>query len=116
MAATLTVVEKGRQYELLTLEFLLAQGLQLVECNYHGRRGELDLLMYDQAVLVVVEVRYRKNNRYGSAVESITPAKQRRIKITTEQYIQQHHIKKAIRFDVVAIMGTQLPEWIKNAF
>ncbi|NOR80657.1 MAG: YraN family protein [Methyloprofundus sp.] len=112
----LTRAQKGTQYEDLALKFLLAQGLKLITRNYRCKCGELDLLMDEKGALVIVEVRYRKNNRYGSALESVTKTKQARIIAATKYYIVTHKIDQPIRFDVLAITGESRPEWVKNAF
>jgi len=112
----LTRAQKGTQYEDLALKFLLAQGLKLIARNYRCKCGELDLLMEEKGALVIVEVRYRKNNRYGSALESVTKTKQARIIAATKHYIMTHKIDQPIRFDVLAITGESRPDWVKNAF
>ncbi|NOR80784.1 MAG: YraN family protein [Methyloprofundus sp.] len=112
----LTQAQKGTQYEDLALKFLLAQGLKLITRNYRCKCGELDLLMEEKGALVIVEVRYRKNNRYGSALESVTKTKQARIIAATKHYIMTHKIDQPIRFDVLAITGESRPDWVKNAF
>ncbi len=109
-------LQKGAHYEELALQLLLQQGLTLVARNYHCKWGELDLLMDDQGVLVVVEVRYRKNSYYGSALESVTVTKQSKIVAAAKHYIATHKINRAIRFDVIATTGDSSPEWVKNAF
>lgn len=113
---SLTGVQKGAQYEDVALRFLLKQGLTLVMRNYRCKVGELDLLMQENGTLVIIEVRYRKNNRYGSALESVTKAKQARIIAATKHYIVTHEIDQPMRFDVVAITGNAQPDWVKNAF
>ena len=107
---------RGQQTEEQALQFLLQQGLQLVERNYRCKQGELDLIMQDQATLVIIEVRFRKTNTYGSALESITPRKQAHIIAATQYYIIEQHITTAIRFDVIACSGDGTLHWIKNAF
>jgi putative endonuclease len=72
--------------------------------------------MQEQGTLIIVEVRYRKNARYGSAVESVTVNKQARIVTATKHYIMTYKINQPIRFDVLAITGNVSPEWIKSAF
>ena len=111
-----TQAQKGAQYEDLALKFLLAQGLKLIARNYRCKCGELDLLMEEKGTLVIVEVRYRKNNCYGSALESVTKTKQSRIIAATKYYIVAHKIDQPIRFDVLAITGDTQPDWVKNAF
>jgi len=78
--------------------------------------GELDLIMDDNNTLVIVEVRFRKNNNYGSAAESVTKTKQNRIILTTQTFISERNVKCPIRFDVIAISGNGNIDWIKNAF
>lgn len=111
---------KGADAELACCEFLCKQGLKLVEKNYRGKRGEIDLIMKDKKTLVFIEVRYRKNNDYGGAQESITPKKREKILLTAEQYLQQKNHRGDARIDVVAM--SDHPEmsytfnWIQNAF
>lgn len=116
--------ERGQDAELACCKYLQQQGLKLLAKNYHGRRGELDLVMQDSNTVVFVEVRYRKNNNYGGALESITGSKQEKLRITAEQYLQQETALKNGRFDVVAMSekvqnnGSTFYsfEWIKDAF
>jgi len=116
--------ERGQDAELACCQYLQQQGLKLLNKNYHGRRGELDLVMQDNNTIVFVEVRFRKYTTFGSAVESITASKQKKLRMTAEQYLQQETRLKNGRFDVVA-MTEKVPnnssnnytfEWIKNAF
>lgn len=112
--------DAGAQAEERAKGFLEAQGLRLTERNYRCRQGELDLIMQDGETLVFVEVRYRKNGGFGGPAASITQAKQRRIIITANHYLQSRNSKRtpACRFDVLAITGKdpQNINWIKDAF
>lgn len=116
MAVELNKRALGEQQESTAVKYLSERGLQLLEANYHSRLGEIDLIMRDDATLVFVEVRYRKNNRFGGAAVSITPKKQRRIALTALHYLQAKKLSNAAcRFDAVTISATGL-EWIKDAF
>lgn len=114
--------EAGESGEQIALSYLQRKGLTLVHRNYRCKGGELDLVMLDGRTLVLVEVRMRKNDRFGGAAASITPAKQRRI-ITAGKHLlvtRRDLASHAARFDVVAIRGnvffaTQI-DWIKDAF
>ena len=110
---------KGLHAEQAACEFLLQQGLVLVAKNYRCRRGEIDLIMSQNKTLVFVEVRYRKNDHFGGATESITPKKQEKIRTTALHYMQRLNTSDNVRFDVIAITGNgkqQRFEWIQNAF
>jgi len=116
--------DRGQDAEQACCKYLQQQGLKLLAKNYHGRRGELDLVMRDNNTVVFVEVRYRKNNTYGGALESITSSKQEKLRLTAEQYLQRETKLQNGRFDVVAMTekvqnnGSNFYafEWIKNAF
>jgi len=97
-------------------EFLSAHGLSLICKNYRCKQGELDLIMSDRNSLVIVEVRYRKSDTYGSALESITASKQAKIIAATQHYLATQKTDCPLRFDVIAISGSGQMDWIKNAF
>lgn len=107
----------GAKAETIAQKHLESQGLTFIERNFRCRQGEIDLIMQDQQTLVFVEVRFRKSKQYGSAIESVTPAKQKKIITATQLYLQNQKRgdNQAIRFDVVGVEKDNI-EWIKNAF
>ena len=107
---------QGAQAETLACDYLQAKGLCLLAKNYRLRTGEIDLIMQDGAVIVFVEVRYRKTKRYGGALASINYQKQKRIIQTASHYLQYHAPYAQARFDVVAIHPQQELQWLINAF
>jgi putative endonuclease len=110
----------GEKAERLAQQYLEQNGLTLITSNYHCRHGEIDLIMDHGNFLVFIEVRYRKNDIYGSAAESITREKQRRLLASASHYLQNEKLygDNSCRFDVITISGQYNPqiEWIKNAF
>jgi putative endonuclease len=107
---------RGRNAEERAHRFLLEKGLKPVCRNFRCKQGELDLIMTEGRTLVIVEVRFRKSDKYGSASESVTPAKQSRIIAATQYYLSTLKRDCPIRFDVVALSGNGTIEWIRNAF
>lgn len=103
----------GQAGEDAALNYLQRQGLISIERNFRCKGGEIDLLMQDQDVLVFVEVRKRADKNYGGAAASITPAKQKRLIIAAQHYLQRYTMPPACRFDVVAIDGAAIT-WLKN--
>jgi len=118
-------LKQGEDAEAACCDYLKSHGLKLVDKNFSCRLGEIDIIMTDNSVLVFVEVRYRKNNSFGGGLESITAAKQQRLRNTAELYLQQNSQYKNARLDVVS-MSTDVQnssgrqqysfDWIKNAF
>lgn len=110
---------QGKAAENKALEFLECNGLRLIIRNYRSRRGEIDLVMEDGDDIVFVEVRYRNNDTFGSALESIDRNKQARLIACAMQYLSENHLDKASRFDVVGLCpgsdGARI-DWVRNAF
>jgi putative endonuclease len=95
----------GAAAEQLALTFLQSKGLVLVTKNFRTRRGEIDLIMLDNAVMVFVEVRFRSSVYFGSAEESITAQKCQRLSAAAQAYMQREGLTEKViaRFDAVAI-------------
>jgi putative endonuclease len=114
--------EAGDAAEQAALEYLQQQGLKLVLRNYRCRGGEIDLVMLDRDVLALVEVRLRKNARFGGAAASVIKRKQHRITLAARHLLMAHRelARYRARFDVVAMQGGStndyLIEWIRDAF
>jgi len=107
---------RGESAEEQAHSYLIDKGLKPVCRNFRCKQGELDLIMTDKLTLVIIEVRFRKTDKYGSAVESVTRAKQSRIIAATHIYLSSHKTDCPIRFDVVAISGNGNIDWVQNAF
>ncbi|RTR06059.1 YraN family protein [Halomonas nitroreducens] len=110
---------RGAQVERLAADWLAARGLILEARNQHAHGGELDLVMRDGETLVFVEVRHRTDSRHGHPLETITPAKQRRLIRAARFYLQRNRLSCACRFDVLAVTGTPPRlefEWVAGAF
>ncbi|TAK60343.1 YraN family protein [Methylobacter sp.] len=107
---------RGESAEEQAHNFLIKKGLKPVSRNFRCKQGELDLIMTDKQTLVIIEVRFRKTDKYGSAVESVTRTKQSRIIAATHVYLASKKTNGPIRFDVVAISGNGNIDWIQNAF
>jgi putative endonuclease len=95
---------------------LKAAGLAIEARNWRCRQGEIDLIARDGEVLVFVEVRSRKYRSYGTAADSITLAKQRRIIHAAQLYLAKLPATPACRFDVITLDEGGEPIWIKSAF
>jgi putative endonuclease len=104
----------GQIGEDAALVWLQRHGLTLVERNFRCKGGEIDLVMQDKDVLIFVEVRKRAAIAYGGAAASVTPAKQRRLIVAAQQYLQRYRMPPACRIDVVAIDADDIV-WLKNA-
>ncbi len=108
----------GREAERRAAEHLERLGFTILERNYRCRLGEIDLVAEERDVLCFVEVRSRASTRYGEAIETITPAKRRRIALAAHHYLVTRRLEeRACRFDVVTISSSGAePELVRDAF
>ena len=116
-----TSIEIGTAAESVACEYLQQHGLVLRERNFRAPHGELDLIMQDHDHMVFVEVRFRRNHRFGSGADTVSRAKQDKLLKTALYYLQRHPrlAKQPVRFDVVSISamdGQSNVDWIKDAF
>ena len=97
-------LRKGAQGEQIASDYLERLGHRIQERNYRCRHGEIDIVAWDGAVLVFVEVRTRSGNDLGVPLESVGRRKQDKITSVAVAYVQEHQVQDTeLRFDVVAV-------------
>ena len=109
---------RGAEAEARAQHHLEQQGLKLVTRNWRCPGGELDLVMRDRDTLVLVEVRKRSRSDYGDAFASVHGRKRGRLIHAARMFLAEHpqYGKSPVRFDVVAIDGSDAVEWLTAAF
>jgi putative endonuclease len=112
--------QSGALAETWALEYLQAQGLQLLAKNFRCALGEVDLVMQEAKELVFIEVRQRQSKHFGGALGSVSLAKQRRLQKAAQWWLMKRYGSAAwpsCRFDVLAFEGSALaPLWVRAAF
>ena len=111
---------RARWAEDLVVDLYQREGYEIIARNWHCRQGELDIVavLHEAFVktIVVVEVRARASNYFGSAFESVTQAKQTKLRIATKKFLDSHKLGfSAVRFDVASVMGVKI-EIVRDAF
>ena len=106
--------ELGQQAEIFAAELLVKQGLTLLEQNVTFRVGELDLIMKDKDSLVFVEVKRRKKDKFGGALEKVQQVLSHIIeaKITVES---QNPEGSRTHYDATATVKTSKNQLIYTA-
>lgn len=117
----LTRRAKGQQIEQACCQFLLDQKITIIAKNFYSKLGEIDLIGTEYQTLIFFEIRYRQQENYGSALESVTRSKQRRIIKTALFFLmkkpQYQHF--TYRFDIIGAStynNNLIFNWQKNAF
>jgi putative endonuclease len=111
----------GLRGETVAAEVLTRRGYRIVERNCRSRWGELDVVAYDGETLVFVEVKARRDARFGDLAYAVDRRKQVRLIRLAERYLARRRLgEPPCRFDVVLIdeRPARAPqvEVITNAF
>lgn len=107
---------RGRWGEQLAARHYVQLGYAVLDRNWRSGTGELDLIVERDGVIVFSEVKARRTDRYGPAAAAVGPTKQRRIRLLALEWLDRHRPQRdGIRFDVVAITGTNVV-LIESAF
>ena len=113
---------KGSWGEERAARYLRLRGYRILEKNYRCRQGEIDLIARRGGFLVFVEVKLRKSADFAEAREFVGRAKQERIMLTAQRWLQENETELQPRFDVIEIYAPDGPEGrvkinhIENAF
>ncbi len=110
----------GKQGEALAAWYLKGCGYRILEQNYRNRLGEIDIIAKERGVLVFVEVKARRDGRYGPPKAAVTPKKQEALSKAALAYLKETgQMQNRARFDVVSIRMSAMPpkiELVRNAF
>ena len=111
--------ERGKEGEDQATEFLQKKDYTILHRNWRSGKKELDIVAEKDNTLIVIEVKTRQNNNFGSPVEAINTPKIRRIVSATDAYLKKYEIDLPVRFDIISLVGTHPPfeiEHIEDAF
>ena len=106
----------GRKGERAACRWLLRTGFDIIARGWRGRQGELDIVAYEDDMLVFLEVKTRASAKYGKPWEFVDPRKQLILQRTAEEFIAEYDLGQyAYRFDIVSVTGREV-ELYRNAF
>jgi putative endonuclease len=104
----------GQAGEEIAAQALTAAGMTILARNWRCAAGELDIVAQDVAPdyasgaaharwLVLVEVRTRRGDRYGTARQSVLGRKEAKLRAVAQHYVQATAWAGPWRIDVVAV-------------
>lgn len=94
----------GQDAEALARRYLTAKGFRVIAANKRTKGGELDLIAWDDEVLVFVEVKARASSSRGLPEEAVDQRKQKRLVAAAGAFLAELDSPPPIcRFDVVAV-------------
>ena len=105
MPKTITPFELGKIGEKQALKYFKKKKFKVIKQGFRLDKGEIDIIAYDEDTLVFIEVKTRRNYKYGRPEEAVTPAKQQQIRKIAQAFLTKKHIEDVkCRFDVLALL------------
>ena len=98
--------ELGKWGEQIAAEYLQKKGYWIMFRDWKVGHRDLDIIAKQNDVVVIVEVKTRRNNHFGDTEMTIDRQKIRNLCIASNAFIKRLRIDNEIRFDIIAITGT----------
>ncbi len=95
----------GKEGENEAVQWLTEKGYRILHRNWRSGKKELDIVARHEGLLVVVEVKSRRNTVYGLPEEAVDMRKIRHIVASTDAYLRKFEIDLPVRFDVITVTG-----------
>jgi putative endonuclease len=99
-------IDLGRAGEKAAADLLKKRGYEVVGTGFRARRGELDLICRHGAELVIVEVKTRTDEAFGTPAEAVGPRKRRALMAAAAEYRALAHWRGTIRYAVVGLTSS----------
>ena len=111
-----STVSAGRLYEDRAIEYYERQGYEVVARNYRTGPHEIDLIVAKPDLLVFVEVKAARSDKFGHPAERVDSRKVAHLSVAARHYLHDHALEGCdVRFDVITFVGDHL-EHYPNAF
>ena len=94
----------GRHGERLAAAYLEKRGWKVVGSGFLARRGEVDLVCRRGDCLVLVEVKTRSGEAFGTPAEAVGPRKRRALGAAAAEYRALAGWRGEVRFAVVSLL------------
>ncbi len=106
----------GRWGENKAAAWYVQHGWEILDRNWRGTGGEIDLILRRDGTVVFCEVKTRSGTAYGLAAEAVDRRKQQRIRALAAQWLRNHQeFAETVRFDVACVQNGRL-EVLEGAF
>lgn len=96
---------RGRKGERIACRYLMRWGYDILARRHSNRAGEVDIIAFENEILVFVEVKTRSSPRFGEPWEFVDREKQYRIRSAAETFIADYDMNRyTYRFDIVSVL------------
>jgi uncharacterized protein (TIGR00252 family) len=100
-----TNYQTGHEAERHAAEYLKAQGFEVIEINWKTRYCEIDIIARKDGVVFFVEVKHRRDNRFGQGLDYVTPKKQKQMRFAADMWVSNHAWAGDYRLAAIELRG-----------
>ena len=97
--------ENGRWGEDLAVDYLVRNGIEILQRNWRYKHTEIDIIGKEDGVLVFIEVKTRAYTTFGRPEEMVGERKRQLLIHAASIYSMQSEHDWEIRFDIIGIVG-----------
>lgn len=97
-------IKLGKLGEDLATDYLISKGYTIFERNWRNHHKEIDIIAFDGKMLVIVEVKTRQTDDFGTPDLAVDRRKQRLLIAAANAYIFRHNIDYETRFDIITVV------------
>lgn len=114
--------EIGQLGESRAQQYLIKNGYEIADVNFHSRYGEIDIIAVKNNIIAFVEVKTRAKNSVVKPAEAVNRSKIQKIIKTAQVYIMNKNIDLQPRFDICEVtfddsdFTFKVSNYVKNAF
>lgn len=94
----------GAEGEKLAEAWLKERGFRILYRNWRFSYYEIDIIAVKGVVLHIIEVKSRKESRFGFPEDSVTKKKFKSLQKAADEFLFQHPGYKWIQYDVLSIV------------
>jgi putative endonuclease len=98
-------IKDGAWAEQMAVTYLSQTDYQILERNWRYKRAEIDLVCSLNGKLVLVEVKYRKEDYFGEPEGAVADLKVQKMQEAAEGYMGLHPDFEEVLFDIISITG-----------
>lgn len=100
----ITPYSLGKLGERFAVDYLKDKKYRILKKGFRLYKGDIDVIAYDNKVLVFVEVKTRRGKRFGLPEESVNASKKKQIRKIARGFISLNKLEgKECRFDILAL-------------
>jgi putative endonuclease len=106
----------GKTGECKIADYLTYKGWKILEKNFRHNRKEVDIIARKKSLIIFVEVKTRRNEKFGKGLEAVDVNKRNNIISVARYYLRSKNLMNCnVRFDVASLDGNAV-SYIENAF